>query len=203
MFSDSKRPGPKPGRSKALEDRLRKLESIVESLNLEEMSNSDSREDEHNMALSSVRIPQTTVVPASASSSSNGFLPHVDQARPELEEVFLNSSANYTFMSHDMIRKTISESIFFRNVIYSLASTVAPPNLVLAEFSSKEAMCEAYFKRAESFLRRIFRKPSYHGILGLMGLVVFCTSNVCLMQGQIVPQKRITIIQFLFVFLFL
>jgi hypothetical protein len=76
------------------------------------------------------------------------------------------------------LRKAITESIFLRFVVYAMAATVAPPSMISAEFGTRQDMAESYFRRAESFLRRIFRKPSYHGVLGLMGLVVYCTRNL-------------------------
>jgi hypothetical protein len=92
-----------------------------------------------------------------------------------LEDLFFNTNAGYLFVSEMDTKKAIQESVFLRFVCYAMAATVAPPSMVSAEFGSRQDMAESYFRRAESFLRRVFRKPSYHGVLGLMGLVVYCT----------------------------
>jgi hypothetical protein len=176
-YPDSKKPVPKPGRSKALEERLKKLEQIVDSLNLDETSNSDSHDIDHNSQSPSFhRVANSHVIPASPSPSMASFPIHVDSLRPDLEELFHSTSAGYLMLDEQQTKKAIHESIFLRFVIYALAAMVAPPSMVSAEFGSRQEMAEIYFKRSESFLRRIFRKPSFHGVIGLFGLVVYCTS---------------------------
>ncbi len=77
------------GRSKALEDRLRKLESIVVALQLD----TDTMEEVASKLQNNV-----TGSPAPSSAiliSNNGFPANVDQPRPELEDVFFVTSAGY------------------------------------------------------------------------------------------------------------
>jgi hypothetical protein len=158
----------KKSRPKALEDRLRKLETIVNSLHLDEHSQSGESHEEN-------RWLQATVIPTSPALSTAPFPAFVDQLRLDLEDVFFSTNSGYLFVSEKDVRRAMKESVFLRFVIYAMSASVAPPNLVTADFGTKQVMAEAYFRRAESFLRRVFRKPSYHGVLGLMGLVVFCT----------------------------
>ncbi|KAJ3306858.1 hypothetical protein HDV03_003895 [Kappamyces sp. JEL0829] len=168
--------------SKALEDRLKKLESIVQSLHLDETSNSD---DGHYATSSPPSISgqphgklqqmPPMVVPASPSPSIASFPSHVDALRPDLEDLFFSTGSSYLFLQESHTRKAIQESFFMRFAVYTLAASVAPPKMVHAEFGSRQEMAEAYFKRAESFLRRVFRKPSYHGVIGLFGLILYCT----------------------------
>ncbi|KAI8897926.1 hypothetical protein BC833DRAFT_591862 [Globomyces pollinis-pini] len=178
---ESKKPGPKPGRSKALEERLKKLEAIVDALNLDEHSVSDSQDEGHkptgspNSHMS--RLTLQSVIPASpAPSAASQFPPYVDYKRPDLEELFFaGAGAGYCFLSEDQARKAMNESTFLRFVFYALAASVAPPSMVNAEFGSRQEMADIYFRKSETFLRRIFRKPSFHGVLGLLGLVIYCT----------------------------
>jgi hypothetical protein len=76
----SVRPILSKGRSKALEDRLRKLESIVDSLHLDEHSQSGESLDELQPA--HFQRIQLNVVPASPALSNAPFPAHVDQPRP-------------------------------------------------------------------------------------------------------------------------
>ncbi|KAJ3259960.1 hypothetical protein HK103_001470 [Boothiomyces macroporosus] len=175
-YYDLKKPGPKPGRSKALEDRLRKLEAIVDALNLDEHSASDSNDVKSVSPSQMSKLAIAPVVPASpAFSRHTAVPPHVEAPRPDLEELFLSTGSSYLFLNEEEIRKAINDSLFMRYVVYALGASVAPPSMVSAEFGSRKDMAEVYFKMAETFLRRVFRKPSYHSVLGLFGLVIYCT----------------------------
>lgn len=155
----------------ALEERLRKLEAIVRNMDLDRGSNPEVE----TSVLSPGKAP--SIIPASPAVSMASFPVHVDNPRPDLEDLFFSTGSAYVFLSESQVRKAIQESYFFKYVVYTLSSTVASPNLVLSEFGSRQEMAECYFKRAESFLRRVFRKPSYHGVLGLFGLILYCTSK--------------------------
>jgi hypothetical protein len=155
----------------ALEERLKKLEAIVRNLDLvERRSNPDEIQS----------FKATSTFPASPSqieTQSHASFPVQDaKPRKDLEELFFSTGSSYLFLTEIQVKKAIQESFFLRYVIYTLSSTIAPPLMVTAEFGSRKEMAEFYFKRAESFLRRVFRKPSYHGVLGLFGLVLYCTS---------------------------
>ena len=186
VYVDSKKLGTKQGRSTALEERLKKLEAIVQALHLEEHSISDSnKDDEFLLNQPSVKLPSATAVGIMSPSIAYSAIPaHIETLRPDLEEVFLVSSVRYTFLTPESMHKAISESSFLRYVIYAISSTVAPLNLVTSNFSSRQEMGQMYFSRAESMLRKVFRKPSYHTIIGLMGLVIFCTSKYFLLRDK-------------------
>ena len=192
-------------RNKALENRLKKLESIVQALQLDEMGSEDgmsspsptlrqavpassttthvavsspsynSKSSQFLSAITTSNLKSPSLSGASNNTSSSSFPPHVDAQRPDLEELYFSTGQSYVLLKEEDSRKAIQESYFLRFVCYTLASTVAPPDLVPPEFGSREAMAEAYFKRAESFLRRVLRKPSYHSVLGLFGLILYCT----------------------------
>jgi hypothetical protein len=66
------------GRSKALEDRLRKLESIVDALHLDDQSTSGESLDD----LCNIQRLQMNVIAASPALSAAPFPAHVDQPRP-------------------------------------------------------------------------------------------------------------------------
>jgi hypothetical protein len=151
----------------ALEERLKKLEAIVRNMDLDKRSNT---EDGPQMAANGL--------PSSPVPSHSSFPVHVDAARTDLEDLFFSTGSSYLFLSEIEVRKAILESNFLRYVIYTLSSTVAQPQLVTSEFKSRQDMAEFYFKRAESLLRAVFRKPSYHGVLGLFGLILYCTSII-------------------------
>jgi hypothetical protein len=175
IYPDAKR----RGRSQALEDRLRKLEAIVDSLNLDDTTGSEDGKINQPFE----RITNSHVIPASPSPTMAAFPSHVDALRPDLEELFLSTGASNMFLNAEQIKRATQESIFFRFVIYALASLVAPASMVNCDYQSRIEMAEMYFKRSESFIRRIFRKPSYHGVLGLYGLVVYCTSKSSINAG--------------------
>jgi hypothetical protein len=151
----------------ALEERLKKLEAIVRNLDLvERRSNPDELQS----------LKASSAFPMSPSQSHASFPIQDTPPRKDLEDLFFSNGSSYLFLTEIEVRKAIQESFFLKYVIYTLSSTIAPPTLVTAEFASRKEMAEFYFKRAESFLRRVFRKPSYHGVLGLFGLVLYCTS---------------------------
>lgn len=162
----------KPTRSKELEQRLKKLEAIVNALNLNE-------NDELLLSPSLRPTNQApTVVPASPSVHPS-FPSYVDQPRLDLQKLFFSTGAGYMFLTEQQALKALYESVFLRFAIYSVASTVAPPSMVTVEFGNRQEMGEVYFRRAESFLRRVFKKPSYHGVIGLFALVIYCTRIIC------------------------
>jgi hypothetical protein len=194
-------------RNKALENRLKKLESIVQALQLDELGSEDGmssssptlrqatpasnsqaatinasnyKNSHYLSATNNLKSP--SVSGASNVTSSSSFPPHVDAQRPDLEELYFSTGQSYVLLKEEDTRKAIQESYFLRFVCYTLASTVAPPELIPPEFASREAMAEAYFKRAESFLRRVFRKPSYHSVLGLFGLILYCTRTFLILR---------------------
>ena len=179
IYVDSKKLGANKtaGRSTALEERLKKLEAIVQALHLEEHSIADSnRDDDAMLNQNSIRLPSAVGITSPTTQYAN-FPAHLDVVRPDLEDVFVVSSVRYTFLTTESMHKAIAESTFLRNVVYAISSTVAPVNLVSSDFSSRQEMGQMYFSKAESMLRKVFRKPSYHTIIGLMGLVIFCTSK--------------------------
>ena len=122
--------------------------------------------------------PAQTVVPASPSVHPS-FPSYVDQPRLDLQKLFFSTGAGYMFLTEQQSLKALYESVFLRFAIYAVASTVAPPSMVTVEFGNRQEMGEVYFRRAESFLRRVFKKPSYHGVIGLFALVIYCTRIIC------------------------
>ena len=151
-----KKPGPKPGHSKAIEERLRKLEAIVDALNI----NPDQVNIEHSPPRPSIKQDLSKY-------------PQLEAVRQDLELCYADKINDLVCsIPSSQVLVAMRESDFLRYACYALASWNAPKELVPPSFSHQKQMAEAYFDLAVSVMDEAHDDPSYHAVLAFMILMI-------------------------------
>ncbi|KAI8914283.1 hypothetical protein EDD86DRAFT_198952 [Gorgonomyces haynaldii] len=170
-----RKPGPKPGQSKALEERLRKLEAIVDALQLsgEDMQSENGYSVKSFSVQSQQNYGRPMVPMAVPQSLDKGTEQKFNAQRQDLESIYLDRINDLILYTHpNQTQEAMRESNFFRFSCYAVASLQCPDTSVLPEFTNKLEMARMYFNKTISLLQEVYDDPSYHAILAFVNLLI-------------------------------
>ncbi|KAL2912745.1 hypothetical protein HK105_207737 [Polyrhizophydium stewartii] len=185
--TERRKPGPRPGHTKALEERLEKLEAIVQALNLD-AAQLDALEHQVAAAGGGNGGGGAGLKRRKGSAEERGS----DEAAADERQAQLLAAA--TTVRHDLLgvfEDRMASSLLFvktrdilampccspllLNSIYALTSLFATDAMLLPPFESAAAMSDFYFTQACMFLRDALAAPSASAVLGLLLLMFRCT----------------------------